>query len=166
MKVTAKYHPSCKTAADRARAAAVERDKVFRTMASIAQDRADAAQRLQNYREVASEMRQSAYRIGRDDVTFFATPGGVIAVNDGAPLPPIRVTVYAQWVEPRTVEMRVAGHNYTTRHPDIVELIRNAKLEADPDVTPTVAPIPRSSWEVRETELVRLKRGDFNLTGP
>jgi hypothetical protein len=168
MKMTAKYHPSCKTAADRARAASIERDKVFRTMASVAQDRADAAQRLLNYGEVALQMKHSAHRIGRDDVTFFATPGGVIAANDGAPLPPIRVTVYAHPVEPRTVEMRVAGHNYTTRHSDIVELIRTAKLdEPDPNVTPTVASIPRSSWELRETELERRRHGDPDLlTGP
>jgi hypothetical protein len=167
MKLTAKYHPSCRTAADRARAASIERDRVFKTEVSVAQAKADAAQRLENYRVAALEMQESAHRIGRNDVTFFATPGGVIAAHDGAPLPPIRVTVYAHPVEPRLVEMRVSDRNYTTQHPDIVELIRAAKLAAfDPNVTPTVASIPRLSWELRETELVRLKRGDLNLTGP
>jgi hypothetical protein len=153
MKVTTKYHPSCRTAADRARAASIERDRVFRT---VAQDKADAAQRLESYRVVAFEMQESANRIGRDDVTFFATPGGVIAAHD-APLPPIRVRVYGP-ADPRRVEMRVADRNYTTQHPDIVELIRTATLALDP--------IPRSMWELRESELERRRPDIALLTGP
>lgn len=109
----------CHTAAARKLTAESERNKVFQTAASIAQERADADQRLYNYCEVAAEMQQSADRIGRDDVIFFATPGGVIVANDGEPLPRIRVTVYAHELMPRNVQMQVAGHkldHHASRH--------------------------------------------------
>jgi hypothetical protein len=148
LKVGTKYHPECKTAADRARTAEIERGKVFQTAASIAQEKADAGQRFYNYSEAAAEMRLSASRIGRDDVIFLATPDGVIVVNDGQPLPDLRITVYAHQLLPRNVQIAQHGHNWSTNHPDVIDLVGAARLDLgdQQSVPSTVAPIPRSSW--------------------
>ena len=156
----------CKTAADRKRTAEIERGKVFQTAASIAQDKADAAQRHYNYCEAASEMQQSAIRIGRDDVIFLATPDGILVANDGQPLPPIRVTVYAHELESRNVQMAQHGHNWSTGHPDVIELTEAARIASpnDPAGASTVAPIPRSSWlDGRGTEMEQRRQHEAYL---
>jgi hypothetical protein len=165
-----------KTAAARARAAETERNKVFQTAASLAQECSNAAQRLYNYTEAASEMRQSAIRIGRNDVIFFATPDGVLEINDGLPLPPIRVTVSCHELMPRNVQMAQHGHNWTTGHPDIADMVEAAQLDLvdQQSVPPTVAPIPRSTWldghgtalEQRAAHAAYLATLDDLISGP
>jgi hypothetical protein len=166
LKVGTRYHPECKADAALKRAAEIERNKVFQTEASIAQNAADADQRFYNYREVTAEMQRSAHRIGRDDVIFCASPGGVIVANDNQPLPEIRVIVF-DGVEPRRVEMQVTNGNHTTRHPDIIDQLvavsksldeesrdrlaypRHDVVVTEPPKPPasTVVPIPRSNWK-------------------
>jgi hypothetical protein len=167
MQKGAKYCPGnrCKNAATLARAAEIERNRVFRTAESVAQDKADREQRFSNYCQIAVEMWQTACRIGRDDVIFFPTPDGIIVAHDGAPLPELRVTVFSRSLpEPRRVKVHVASHNYTTRHPDVLDLMaaeRRGVAElsdpSEPGVKPTVAPIPRSSWYERGSYLDRLR---------